>query len=546
MSAISRRTFLGTTAAGGLGLVTACTPGPEQTPAQPKNWNDFPLLEADLGRLRELLDRGEVKAEELTRRYLERIAAMDRQGPSLGAVIELNPDALEEARRRDDELAQGRRRGPLHGIPLLLKDNIDTADRTVTSAGSLALAAWHPPRDAYVAARLRAAGAVLLGKANLSEWANFRSEYSTSGWSARGGQCRNPYILDRNPCGSSSGSAAAVSANFCAASLGTETNGSIVCPSNACGVVGLKPTLGLVSRTGIIPIAHSQDTAGPITRTVADAALLLTVLAGTDPEDPATAEADARKEDYTTYLREDGLQGLRVGVVRNYFGFHPEVDRIMEAALQVLAAQGAELVDPVEIGNRREMSRASYEVLLYEFKSDLNRYLAKLPQSMGIRTLEDLIRFNEEHREEEMPYFGQDIFLAAQEKGDLTEAAYREALESAKRLAGPEGIDQVMDEHRLDVLVAPTGGPAWKTDWVNGDHFLGGSSSPAAIAGYPNLTVPAGFVQGLPVGISFFGRAWTEGRLIAAGFAFEQATKVRKPPEFVVSLEPLPEGTAAG
>ncbi|HRR25075.1 MAG TPA: amidase [Acidobacteriota bacterium] len=541
---LSRRRFLQSTtvaAAAGLGGSSACRSGDREEKPGKSGWNDFELLETTIADLQRSMEAGERTAEEIVGLYLNRIEAMDRRGPRLQTVIELNPDAIVAARRCDEERRAGKARGPLHGIPVLVKDNLETGDSTATSAGSLALAMWRPSRDAAVAARLREAGAVILGKANLSEWANFRSERSSSGWSARGGQCRNPYVLDRNPCGSSSGSAAAVSANFCPGALGTETNGSIVCPSNACGVVGVKPTLGLVSRRGIIPIAHSQDTAGPITRTVADAALLLSVLAGSDPADPATAEADRRRETYPSFLRPDALRGTRIGVVRSYFGFHEAVDAVMESAVQALRDAGAEIVDPLELPHRREMNAASFEVLLYEFKFDLNRYLSTIDPAIGISSLEDLIRFNEEHEAEEMKYFGQEIFLAAQEKGPLTDEGYRQALETAKRLAGPEGIDRLMDGHGLDALIAPSGGPAWKTDLINGDHFLGGSSSPAAIAGYPNVTVPAGYVHGLPVGLSFFGRAWSETKLLAFAYAFERTTQARRPPEFVFSVEDVPE-----
>ncbi|MCA9739693.1 MAG: amidase, partial [Gemmatimonadetes bacterium] len=428
-------------------------------------------------------------------------------------------------------------RGPLHGIPVLIKDNIGTADRMNTTAGSHALAGAFPDTDSFVARQLRAAGAVLLGKANLSEWANFRSTRSSSGWSGRGGQCKNPYILDRNPCGSSSGSGAAVSANLCALAVGTETNGSIVCPSSANGVVGLKPTLGLVSRSRIIPIAHSQDTAGPMCRTVKDAAYLLGALTGLDAEDEATGASEGhRQTDYTQYLQADGLRGARIGVARAYFGFHADVDRVLEEALSALRAGGATLVDPADIPTRGDMDEPSYQVLLYEFKADLNAYLAGLGPSTPVHSLAELIEFNRANRELEMPWFGQEIFEAAQAKGPLSSPEYLEALQTMRRLAGPEGIDRVMDEHRLDAIVAPTGGPAWVTDLVNGDHFGGGSSSPAAIAGYPNLTVPAGAVHGLPVGLSFFGRAWSEPVLLRIAYAFEQATRHRTVPLFRPTL----------
>jgi amidase len=441
-------------------------------------------------------------------------------------------DALDAERRA------GRVRGPLHGIAVLLKDNIATADRMTTTAGSLALEGSIPPADSFVARRLREAGAVLLGKANLSEWANIRSDRSTSGWSARGGQCRNPYVLDRNPCGSSSGSAVAVAANLVAAAIGTETNGSIVCPSSNNGIVGLKPTVGLVSRSRIIPISHTQDTAGPLTRTVRDAALVLGALVGSDPEDEATAASEGRfRNDYTPFLDAAGLRGARIGIGRQFFGFHPDVDALLGQAIEVMRQQGAVLVDPVEFRNRDEMNSAAYQVLLYDLHADLDAYLAALGPGAPVRSLADVIAFNNANRDREMPYFGQEIFLEARQKGPLTTQEYVEARGRARRLAGAEGIDRLVAEHGLDAIVAPTGGPAWMTDLVNGDHYGGGSSSPAAIAGYPNITVPAGAIRGLPVGISFFGKAWSEPVLLRIAYAFEQATKHRKPPGFLPTLD---------
>jgi amidase len=422
---------------------------------------------------------------------------------------------------------------------VLLKDNIDTADRMRTTAGSLALADHVAARDAFVAGRLRAAGAVLLGKTNLSEWANFRSTHSTSGWSGRGGQTRNPWVLDRNPCGSSSGSGAAVAANLCALAVGTETDGSIVCPAAANGVVGIKPTLGLVSRAGIIPIAHSQDTAGPMARTVRDAALLLGALAGVDARDAATAAARTKLQtDYTRFLDPDGLRGARIGVARNHFGFLPAVDRLMEDALDAMRRGGATIVDPANVATAGKFDDSELEVLLHEFKADLNAYLAALPPSAPARTLAALIAYNEAHAGEEMPFFGQELFVRAQGKGPLTSASYRAALARNRRLARTEGIDATMDRHRLDALVAPTGGPAWPTDPLNGDHFTGGSSTPAAVAGYPNVQVPAGYIRGLPVGISFYGRAWSEPVLLRLAYAYEQATRHRRAPGFLPSLDP--------
>ena len=498
----------------------------------------FELDEVTIEGLGEGMASGRWTARELARLYLERIAALDRQGPTLRSVIETNPDALGIADALDAERRAGRLRGPLHGVPVLVKDNIATADRMTTTAGSLALEGSVPAADSFVARRLRAAGAVLLGKSNLSEWANIRSSRSSSGWSARGGQCRNPYVLDRNPCGSSSGSGAAVSANLAATAIGTETNGSIVCPASANGIVGLKPTVGLVSRSRIIPISHTQDTAGPMTRAVRDAAILLGALAGIDPEDAATAaSADRGATDYTRFLDADGLRGARIGVARQFFGFHPEVDAVMEQAIEAMELRGAVVVDPVEFENRDEMDSASYLVLLYDLRADLDAYLAGLGPGAPVRTLDDVIAFNEANRDREMPYFGQEVFLEAQSKGPLTDPEYLEARTRALRLAREAGIDRLVHAESLDAIIAPTGGPAWPTDLVNGDHFTGGSSSPAAIAGYPNITVPAGAVRGLPVGISFFGAAWTEPVLLRIAYAFEQATMHRRPPDFLPTLD---------
>jgi amidase len=499
---------------------------------------DFDLEEATIDDLQARMASGEHTARSLTEAYLARIEELDRDGPALHAILETNPDALEVADERDAERRAGRVRGGLHGVPVLLKDNIETADRMETTAGSLALLGARPDRDAFTAARLREAGAVILGKANLSEWANFRSTASSSGWSARGGQARNPYALDRTPCGSSSGSGTAVAANLCAVAVGTETDGSIVCPSSANSIVGIKPTLGLVSRAGIVPLSHSQDTAGPMARTVADAAILLGALAGADPADPATAESRGRlHEDYTRFLDPRGLEGARIGIVREkLFGYSEEADRIAEAAIEALREAGAVLVDPVVLPHAGEYEDSEYEVLLYDFKADLNAYLAGRPGA-PVRTLADLIRFNEDRRGEEMPFFGQEIFAQAEEKGPLSEAAYLEALEKNHRLSRAEGIDHVMDEHRLDALFAPTTSPPWTIDLVNGDHGLGGSSTPAAVAGYPHVTVPAGYAFGLPVGVSFFGRAWSEPVLIRLAHAFEQATKARRPPRFAATAK---------
>ena len=538
---IGRRDFLRYGAIGGaMGMAARATGGGRvEAAARPARTaaSAVALEEATIDGLQEQMKAGTLTARRLTQAYLDRIEALDRKGPALRSVIETNPEALAIADGLDAERKAKGPRGPLHGIPILIKDNLDTADRMTTTAGSLALAGSVPLRDSFVAERLREAGAVLLGKANLSEWANIRSTHSSSGWSGRGGQCRNPYALDRNPCGSSSGSGSAVSANLCAAAIGTETDGSIVCPSNANGLVGIKPTLGLVSRAGIIPIAHSQDTAGPMTRTVRDAAILLAAIAGVDPRDAATADAGRAPKAYASFLDEAGLRGARIGVARKFFGFHPEVDRIMEGALAEMKRRGAELVDPADIPHTGEYDESELTVLLYELKADLNAYLGSLGPKAPVRTLADVIAFNEAHRTEEMPYFGQDLFIKAQDKGPLSDLAYVEALARNRRLAALEGIDAVMGKEKLDAIVAPTGGPAWMTDLVDGDHFGGGLSTPPAVAGYPHVTVPAGYVFGLPVGISFVGRAWSEPTLIKLAYAFEQATRARRAPRLLPNAD---------
>ena len=458
-------------------------------------------------------------ARALTEAYLARIDAIDERGPAINSVIELNPDALAIADALDREQA---RRGPLHGIPVLIKDNIDTADRMHTTAGSLALAESIAARDSFVAQRLREAGAVIIGKTNLSEWANFRSTHSTSGWSGRGGQTRNPYVLDRNPCGSSSGTGAAIAANLAAVGVGTETDGSVVCPSSACGLVGIKPTLGLIGGAGIIPIAHSQDTPGPMCRTVTDAAILLGAL-GT------------KQIDYTKSLDPNGLRGARIGVARKYFGFNDATDAVMKQAIDTIKRLGATVVDPADMATTGKYDDSEMEVLLYEFKTDLNKYLAGLAPNVRTRTLADLIRFNEENRAREMPYFGQELFERAQKKGPLTSEKYTKALAKNHRMSRAEGIDAVITKHQLDAIMAPTGGPVWVTDLVDGDHFTGGYSTASAVAGYPHITVPAGFAFGLPVGLSFFAGAWSEPVLIRFAYAFEQATKARRKPGFLTT-----------
>ncbi|MBK8856373.1 MAG: amidase [Opitutaceae bacterium] len=499
----------------------------------PPSEAEFSWLEATVAQLQAAMERGELTAVALTQAYLARIAQLDRAGPKLNAIIEVNPDALELAVQADRERAAGRIRGPLHGIPVLIKDNIDSADRMRTTAGSLALLGSKPRQDATVVARLRAGGAVLLGKTNLSEWANFRSTRSISGWSGRGGQTRNPYALDRNPSGSSSGSAAAVAASFCAVAVGTETDGSIVSPASVCGLVGLKPTVGLVSRAGIIPISASQDTAGPMARTVRDAALLLGVMAGDDVRDGVTQTRPADvPRDYTQGLDAPALSGARLGVVRAAMDLNPKTEAVLAAAVAALRAAGAEVVDPVEIAGMKELNNAEFEVLLYEFKDGLNAYFASLGSEAPIKSLAELISFNAAHATEEMPYFRQELLEQAQAKGPLTDKAYVDALATCRRLARVEGIDAVLAQHRLDALVTLTNGPAWLIDPVSGDSYTGGTSTLAAVAGYPSVTVPAGQIMGLPVGLLFTGAAWSELKLLQLAADFERRVAARVPPQF--------------
>ena len=535
-----RRRFLQASIIGGAGatLLPALAGAREmaaRSPASP-TLGSSELDELTIAELQAAMASGRFTSRSLTEKYLARIEEADRGGPAVNSVIEINPDALAIAGALDKERKDKGTRGPLHGVPVLIKDNIDTADRMQTTAGSLALVGSHAARDSFVAQKLREAGAVILGKTNLSEWANIRSSHSVSGWSGRGGLTRNPYALDRNPCGSSSGSGAGVSSNLCALAVGTETDGSVVCPSSANGIVGIKPTLGLISRTGIIPIAHSQDTAGPMARTVRDAAILLNALAGADPHDSATAASDGKiAADYTKFLDPNGLRGARIGVARKYFGFSDSVDDLMNRVMEEMKRQGAVLVDPADLESHGKFDDTEFTVLLYELKADLNAYLAARPDA-AVHSLKDVIEFNERNKDKEMPYFAQDIFIKAESKGPLTSKEYLDALEANHRLSRAGGIDGVMDKFHLDAIMAPTGGPAWLTDLVDGDHTTGGSSNAAAVAGYPDITVPAGLIAGLPVGVSFFGRAWSEPVLLRIAYGFEQATRVRKPPQFLPTV----------
>src|SRR6266404_812125 len=510
----------------------------EPAAAEPISAQPFEFEEATIDELQQAMKSGKHTSHDITAAYLSRVQAIDKNGPAINSIIELNPEALEIADRLDKERRSGKVRGPLHGIPIVIKDNIDTADRMQTTAGSLALVGSKVKQDAFIVQRLRDSGAIILGKTNLSEWANFRSTHSTSGWSGRGHQTCNPYVLDRNPCGSSSGTGAGISANLATIGIGTETDGSIVCPSSANGIVGIKPTLGMISRAGIIPIAHSQDTAGPMARTVRDAAILFGVLVGADPRDNITAQSHGRiQNDYTKFLDQDGLRGARIGIPRKFYGFNDRVDKLMSEAIDVMKTSGAEIVDPAEMPTAGKFDDSEFEVLLFEFKADLNAYLAGLGPGAPVSTLKDIIEFNEKNRDREMPFFGQEILTKAEAKGPLTDKAYLTALAQNHKMSREGGIDEVMNRLKLDALVAPTGGPAWTTDLINGDHSGGGSSTPAAVAGYPNINVPGGYVYGLPVGISFFGRAFSEPKLIRLAYAFEQATKHRKAPGFLRTTE---------
>jgi amidase len=539
---MNRREFLQTAALGAVPLASlsaaAQNPAPTAGPHFAPSIEPFDLEEATIAQLQAALNSAQESSVSLVEKYTRRIEAIDRRGPALNSVIELNPDAAAIAASLDTERKSKGPRGPLHGVPVLIKDNIATHDRMMTTAGSLALVGAIPPEDSFVAQKLRQAGAVILGKTNLGEWANFRSTRSTSAWSGRGGLTRNPYALDRNPSGSSSGTGAAVSANLCAVGIGTETDGSITSPSSYCGLVGLKPTVGLVSRAGIIPISHSQDTAGPMTRTVADCATLLGAVTGLDLRDAATSQSAGKfHTDYTAFLDPNGLRGARLGVAREFFKLQPGARKIAEDALDILKNCGAILIDPADVPTNGKFGDSEDLVLHYEFKADINAYLQSLGPNSPAKSLADLIDFNERNRDREMPFFGQETFLRAQKCGPLTDKQYLDALEQNHRLARDEGIDAIMNQHNLDALIAPTTGPAQCTDLVYGDRDTGGCTSPAAVAGYPHITVPAGNVRGLPVGLSFFGRAFSEPVLLKLAFGFEQASKARRAPRFLPAIE---------
>jgi amidase len=545
---MKRRNFIKNSALSGLaitsiaGASSCATPSPEVEKTviadAVTNYNNFELLETTITRLQAEYRSGAVSVEQVTQLYLDRIKLIDQEGPKLNSVIEINPDAIEIARSLDQELKDGKIRGPLHGIPIMIKDNINTADKMMTTAGSLALIGNIAEKDAPIIKQLREAGAVLLGKTNLSEWANFRSTRSSSGWSSRGKQTRNPYYLDRTPCGSSAGSGAAVSANLCTITIGTETNGSIVCPSSTNGVVGIKPTVGLWSRSGIIPISVSQDTAGPMARNVSDAAILLGALTAQDPSDSKTSRSKGKVAvDYSEFLILDGLAGKRIGVWRDAFGFHEKVDEILQASIAAIEAAGATVIELEEvIPNISECYGPSRTVLEYEFKDGVNKYLAGANALSEVKSLQDVIEYMDANPDQTMPFFQKEILASSQNRGDLSDKEYQDAV-SLVQSRSRNGIDQTMTKHKLDAIMGPTGGPGWQIDVVNGDNYGGGSSSPAAWSGYPNISVPAGFVHGLPVGLSFFGSEWSEGQLISIAYAFEQKTKARKAPTFLPSVD---------
>lgn len=513
-------------------FLISCQPRPRED--QITEFTGFRFEEQDITQIQQGYKDGSYTIKELVQTYLDRIEEIDKNGPRLNSIIQINPDALQIAEDLDKEMRAGNIRGPMHGIPVVLKDNIDTRDNMATTAGSRALMGSHPLKDSFIARQLKDAGAIIIAKANLSEWANFRGELSSSGWSGVGGQTKNPYILSRNPCGSSSGSAVAISANLTMIAIGTETNGSIVCPSNNNGIVGIKPTVGLVSRSGIIPISYTQDTPGPMARTVRDAAICLGVLVGVDSTDNKTLASRGKYyRDYTRFLKEDGLKGKKIGLYTKPFDKNYKVDKLMYEAVEYLKSQGVEIVEIDEI-SKNNVGNLSFEIMLYEYKDGLNKYFNSLGSDVPVKNLEDLIEFNLLDSVE-LKYYNQKYLEMAQEKGDLTSAEYKEALANMLKASREEGIDRVMNEHNLDAIIAPTGGPAWKTDLINGDSFQLGSSSPAARAGYPNITVPMGYIDELPVGISFFGRAWSEPILLEIAYAYEFGTKHRKAPKFLIS-----------
>lgn len=539
---MKRREFLTSAAIGGgaivLNPVAACTRekvSKQDIIVTSKFKQDAELDELTVNELQKMMNDGAITSEEIVKLYLDRIKEIDVDGPGLKSVIEINPDALSIAREMDRERASGTNRGPLHGIPIIIKDNIDTGDRMQTTAGSLALEGFKAEKDAFIVKQLRKAGAVLIGKSNLSEWANIRSTRSSSGWSGRGGQVRNPYVLDRTPCGSSSGTAVAVSTNLCTIGIGTETDGSVVCPSGINGIVGIKPTLGLWSRHGIIPISHSQDTAGPMARTVTDAAILLGALSGVDTYDTLSLKSEkTNHNDYTRFLNKDGLEGARIGVITDFYGFDPNVDKFLNRQHNLMIDKGAELIKVACAQHRKTWSDAEWTVLLYELKHDMNKYLSAHPNAR-LNTLADIIEFNKANADIEMPWFGQEIFLEAESKGSLDEQEYKDALRVSKELS-QQAVDKTIEDNNLDALIAPTNAPAWTIDWVNGDHFIGGSSDLAAVSGYPSITVPAGFVHGLPIGLSFFGKAWSEPTLLKLAYAYEQISLHRKKPSYLNTI----------
>jgi len=534
---MKRRAFLATSLAAAAASQTACRYVPATPATSSATPADFELDEVSLADLASGLQQGKWTSARLIELYLARVQAIDRSGPQLNSVLALNPAAASIAAQLDRERKNGRLRGPLHGIPILVKDNIETRDPISTTAGSLALAEWRAPQDAFVAARLRAAGAIFLGKTNLSEWANSRSTHSTSGWSGRGGQTKNPYALDRNPSGSSSGSGAAAASSLCAAAIGSETDGSVTSPSSINGIAGIKPTVGLVSRSGVVPISASQDTAGPMARTVRDVAILLSVMAAVDPQDPAAAASQNKATpDYTRFLDPNGLRGARLGIARKFFESNAPLDAFLNGCVAALKKAGAEVIDPADLATHGQLDAPEQEVLLYEFKDGINRYLKRLPASSPARTLKDLIAFNEKNRDREMPFFDQEVFIQAEAKGPLSDAAYLKARADCVRLARQAGIDALLAKHQLDAIVTLTSGPAWFTDHIDGDRDTGGCTTPAAVAGYPHITVPAGFYRGLPIGLSFFSTAWSEPTLFKLAYAWEQQMNARRKPTFAASV----------